>query len=60
MVHLSSPSPLIGSHSKGSEVLLFLEEHSKADDGSIDKYTANDAHYHCWNRDNLGVRQYSG
>jgi hypothetical protein len=39
------------------EVLLLLEEHSKADDGSIDEKPANDAHYHSWDSYNISVRE---
>jgi hypothetical protein len=37
------------------ELLLFLEEHAKADDSAVDKKTAGDGHNHSGDPDNLGV-----
>lgn len=37
------------------ELLLFLEEHGKADDSSINQKTAKDRHDHSWDFDRSAV-----
>jgi hypothetical protein len=37
------------------ELLFFLEEHTKADDGAIDEEAADNTHYHGGNRNDLRV-----
>jgi hypothetical protein len=38
-----------------SEVLLLLEEHPEADDRAVNEQTSNNAHYHGWNSDDMGM-----
>jgi hypothetical protein len=45
---------------KQLELFLLPEEHSEADDGSVDEETASDAHDHGLDADLFGVSQHNG
>lgn len=51
------PSP--SCHSL-SELLLFLEEHGKANDRSINQQATKNRHDHCWDFNRSAVRQDCG
>lgn len=39
------------------KLLLFLEEHAEADDGSVNQQAAGDGHDHGFDSDEIGVRE---
>lgn len=50
-------SSTIGSR---SEILLLLEEHAEADDGSVDQQAAQYRHDHSLDLDEVGMRENHG
>lgn len=47
-------------HLNSLKLLLFLEEHAKADDSSVDEQAAGDGHDHSLYADDVGVSENDG